>query len=75
MKLEVRFDYRKLRGKIREAYGTQKSFCYAMHMNDATLSAKLNSKTPFSQDEICKAVQLLGVQSHEIPVYFFSQES
>lgn len=73
--MDARFDYSKLRGKIKEVFGTQKSFCNAMRMNGATLSAKLGNKTPFSQDEILKARRLLGLGAIDIPDYFFSEQS
>lgn len=44
MKRKVKkvFDYSKLRGKIKEVFGTQAKFAKAMGMSTVTLSAKLN---------------------------------
>lgn len=46
------FDYSKLRGKIREVFGTQESFAVAMKMSTVTLSAKLNGRVDWTQAEL-----------------------
>ena len=66
------FDYSKLRGKIKEVYSTQESFAEAIPMHGATLSLKLNNKTPFTQVEIIHAANALHIASDEIPAYFFT---
>ena len=50
MKRKVKkvFDYSKLRGKIKEVFGTQAKFAKAMGMSTVTLSAKLNGTVPVS---------------------------
>ena len=37
------FDFSKLRGKIKEVFGTQEKFAKAMGMSSVSLSAKLNN--------------------------------
>ena len=69
------WNYSRLRGQIREKFNTQRSFSDAMGMNPATLSGKLNSKAMFSQDEIQKAAELLGIEAADLASYFFSKES
>lgn len=66
------FDYRKLLGKIVEVMGSQASFAKAMGISERSMSLKLNSKVPFKQSEICKAVELLGIPEDEIALYFFT---
>lgn len=66
------FDYSKLRGKIKEVFGTQENFAAAMVMSTVTLSAKLNNKIPWTQEEMNLACQLLGVSVEFIPLYFFT---
>lgn len=68
------FNHNKLRGKIREVYKTQDAFASAMGLSATSLSLKLNSNTDFTQSEISKAAELLGVDAIEIPVYFFCHE-
>lgn len=67
--------YAKLRGKIKEVFGTQDAFAEAMDMDSATLSAKLNNKTPWKDDEIVKACKLLGILLTEVHEYFFCTKS
>ena len=62
--------YGKLRGRIREKYGTQEAFAAAMGMATTTLSAKLNGKTDWARSEIELACRLLIISADEIPAYF-----
>lgn len=66
------FDYRKLRGKIVEKYGSQSEFSLAMGISERTLSLKMNSKVPWKQKEICKAADLLDISDSDIGDYFFT---
>lgn len=68
------FDYSKLRGKIREVFGTQEKFADAMSMSTVTLSAKLNGRVDWSQVEMNLACDLLGVPYEFIPVLFFTKK-
>ena len=63
--------FRKLRGRIREVYGTQGAFAIAMDKSEATLSKKLQGETEWTRAEIELACQLLRVPIEEIPDYFF----
>lgn len=65
------FDYRKLRGKIVEKYGSQSEFSVAMGLSERTLSLKMNSKVPWKQEEICKATTLLNIPDKDIGKFFF----
>lgn len=58
-----RYNLDKLKGKIKEVFGTQNEFAEAMNMAPNTLSSKLNSQTDFSSTEIGKAVELLKITS------------
>lgn len=66
------FDFSKLRGKIKEVYGTQNAFATEMVMNEATLSNKLNNNVEFSSKEIVRACYLLKISFEEIKPYFFT---
>ena len=57
------FDYSKLRGKIVEKFGTQTEFSKAMNLSERTMSLKLNGGRAWKQDEICRAVGLLELQT------------
>ena len=69
---EIVFDFSKLRGKIKEIFGTQTAFSAEMSMNEATLSNKLNNNVEFSPKEIIKACILLKIEFHKINEYFFT---
>ncbi|MBR3002903.1 MAG: DUF739 family protein [Clostridia bacterium] len=66
------FDFSKLRGRIKEIYGTQTAFAVAMLMNEATLSNKLNNNVEFSPKEIVRACLLLCIDLTEVKLYFFT---
>lgn len=68
------FDFSKLLGKIREVYGTQEAFAYAMGFSERTLSLKLNNKVSWKTVEAGKACRLLGIDLNDIPEYFFKVE-
>lgn len=68
------FDYSKLRGKIREIYGTQTEFANALGISHVSLSARLNNKIGFDQSEMVKAAELLGISQEEIQCYFFKKK-
>ena len=71
--IDVTFDYSKIRGKIKEVFGTQAAFADVMKMSTVTLSEKLNNKVQFRQKEIDRACDLLQISKEEIPIYFFTQ--
>lgn len=64
--------YAKLRGRIKEFFGTEKAFAEAMGMCRAAISNRLNGKTPWHTDDICKAKELLQIADEEIALYFFT---
>ena len=70
--IDVTFDYSKVRGKIKEIFGTQAAFAAEMSMSQVSLSEKLNNKVQFSQKEIDRACDLLQISKEEIPIYFFT---
>lgn len=63
--------YAKLRGKIREVFGTCERFAAAMNVHPATISLKLNKKSEWTREEIEKACKLLGISIEEVYLYFF----
>ena len=69
---DIAFDFSKLRGRIKEIYGTQTAFAVAMLMNEATLSNKLNNNVEFSPKEIIRACLLLSIELKDVNLYFFT---
>lgn len=68
----MRFNYAKLKGRIKEKYGKQEDFAKAIGLTPTTFSFKINSKAKWKQDEIVKAAKLLEISQDEIAEYFFN---
>lgn len=65
--------YAKLRGKIREVFGTNKAFAKAMDKDYSSISFKLNNKAPWKREEIEQACILLDIPIEEVHLYFFTR--
>lgn len=66
------FDYSKLKGRIKEKCGTCFNFAKSLGCSSNTLSAKINNASDFSQIEIIKSVDILGLKKEDISTYFFT---
>lgn len=64
--------YAKLRGRIKEKFGTQAEFAPALEMDRSTLSLKLNGKSDWTRLEIEKSCMLLHIPFAEAHAYFFT---
>lgn len=74
MPLTVSFQYNKLRGRIKEICTTNEEFAKQMGLSSAVISLKLNNKSQWTQSEIYKAVEVLQIDSSDVPAYFFTPE-
>lgn len=61
----MKYNFDKLKGKIKEIFDTQNEFANAMGMAPNTLSCKLNNQSEFSSNEISRAIDLLHIESAE----------
>lgn len=68
------FDYRKLRGRIREKCGTQSNFASVIGLSDVSVSNKLNNNVEWGQEEIENAIEALDIPFNEIHSYFFTHK-
>ena len=68
------FDYSKLKGRIRELYGTYDNIVPELSMSEATLSRRLNGKSYFDSEEILELSEVLGIEMGEIDQYFFKTD-
>lgn len=66
------YNYGNLIWKIKEKCGTQKAFCELTNISVSTLSNYLSGKTPMPADFIEEAVEVLGLSTGEIGLYFFN---
>lgn len=72
MVYDVKFDYAKLIGRIKEYGFTQERLAAEIGMSESTISFKLNNKAFFTQREIRKICDLLEIKADEIGAYFFT---
>lgn len=70
--MDTVFDYSRLRGKIKEVCNTEDEFSRQINLGRVSLSKRLNNKLYFTQDEIIKSCEVLGIGESSIPSYFFA---
>jgi hypothetical protein len=68
----TKFNYSKLKGRIKEKCGTSYNFAKLLGCSNNTLSAKINNASDFSQTEILRSVDILGLKTEDISTYFFT---
>lgn len=68
------FDYRKLRGRIRERCGTQSKFANAIELSEVSVSNKLNNNVEWGQEEMESVIEVLDIPFSEIHSYFFTHK-
>lgn len=69
------FDYSRLRGKIREIFGTQDKFAASIGMSNQIVSGRLNNQSSWKQSEILNACNSLGISKDRIPDFFYVESS
>lgn len=67
------FSYNKLRGKIVEIFGSQKEFSKRIGLSEQSITAKLNGRSEFSQNDIINWSDALRIALDEIGTYFFNR--
>jgi predicted transcriptional regulator len=68
----MNYDYSKLNGRMAELGISKQELAKSMNIGRTTLYKKLCSDSQFTQTEIGRAIKLLGLQTKDIPIYFFS---
>ncbi len=66
------YTYNKLKGRIKEKYGTQENFAKALGVSQQCVSQKLLGKVGFSQKDIEQWAKLLGISKREYGRFFFT---
>ena len=66
------YSYNKLKGKIVEVFGNQNNFASKLGVSEVSVSRKLNRKTEFSQSDIERWSNLLGIETADYGDYFFA---
>lgn len=69
----MKFDYRKLIGRIIEKFGSQRAFAQAVGFTETTISKKLSGKMAITTDDIINwsDAKMLDIANQDIPEYFF----
>jgi hypothetical protein len=68
------YDYRMLRGKIREVFETQDAFSKAMGLSNTSISLKLNNRVEWTQQEINRASDILKIPEDKVYNFFFTEK-
>lgn len=68
----MEYDYSKLKGRITEKCQTQSRFTDMLGVAKATVTAKLQGKSEFTQGEIAKILEILELEISDIQDYFFT---
>lgn len=73
---KIKFDYRRLRGRIIEKYGTYTAFAKATGLKKSNLSAKLSNSIRITFEEIIdwSSPDKLDIPPTEIHAYFLCPE-
>lgn len=66
------YDYSKLDGLITQKCRTRSAFAKEIGLSEHSVSVKMNGKRGWSQKEISRACEVLGISSEDIPSYFFN---
>lgn len=68
----MQYKYRKLKGRIKELYGTQKAFSKKVGLSANSVSMKLTGKCGFSQSDIELWSKFLKIERENFGEYFFT---
>lgn len=71
-----KYDFNKLRGKIKEKLGSEAKFAEKLDISPASLSSKFNNKSDFTASEISRAIDedVLDIPLDEIGINFFNKK-
>ena len=68
----IEFDHSKLRGRIRERFGSYRNLDSHISFTTVSLSNKLNNKTYFDSREIIELAEALEIEAEDLNEYFFN---
>ena len=69
-----RYDYSKLRGRIKEKLGTEGEFSRRIGRTQNYVSKVFRNGTYFGQEDIATGAEVLDIPVGEIGIYFFTPE-
>lgn len=68
----MQYTYKKLKGRIKELYGSQKAFAKKVGLSINSTSMKLTGKRGFSQSDIELWAKFLQIERENFGEYFFT---
>lgn len=68
----MRFDYIRLRARIREKLGSDVVFAARLGISKTSLSLRLNNQLHFSQRDIYNSMRILQIRPDEVGAYFLN---
>lgn len=68
------FDYRELRGLIRARVDSETAAAERIGISKAKLSARLNNRQSFKQEEIAALKEVLDIPNERVWDYFFKEK-
>ncbi len=63
-----------LKGRIIQKFGSQRRFARHLGKTEQTVTAKLNGRSQFSQDDILEWCNALDIVAEDVGMYFFAQK-
>ena len=66
------YEYRKLKGRIVEKYGTMGAFAEALGLSKQSLSLKMTGKVGLSQEDIELWSELLDIPQEDYGIFYFA---
>lgn len=70
--MEIKVNYSKLRGFIREHYGTLEAYGKAIGIGSTQLNERLQGRQPFTQEEMLLTVRKVNQSDDMITSLFFT---
>jgi hypothetical protein len=64
--------YGRIRGKIKQVFGSMEAFAEAWGKSLSIVSKKLNGKIKITSDDMEEMCQLLGIEIDHVHEYFFA---
>lgn len=71
--MKHKYNFQRLKGRIKEYYGSQIKFANELGLSENALSRKLTNNIKFGYDEIATMIEKLHIRSEEVQDIFFTK--
>lgn len=72
--MDIRYDYSKLRGLIRERLRTEGEFARRIGRSQNYITKVFNNQSYLNHKDIATGAEILGIPKEDIGIYFFTKE-